>query len=418
MKSDNIIPINRSVLSNGLRLVHHYIPDSAMVTLDVMYNVGARDEDPEMTGIAHLFEHLMFGGSVNVPDFDGVLTAAGGVSNAWTSNDFTNFYETAPAHNAETLFYLESDRMLTPLVSDETLEVQRSVVIEEFKQQCLNQPYGNTMHTLRPMVYGEHPYSWPVIGKDFEALRKVTRADVIDWWTRNYSPGNAVLAVTGNITWEQTLEYAQKWFGTIPAREVTPKAFPVPEPLTGTKVMTVRGAVPATMINIAYVMDRFGTFDYYVADALTDILAAGQASLFYQRINMNPESPIVDAEASISGSEDRGMLMLSARLAREDVDVEEATQFLLDAARAVIVEGVSEHELQRLKNRRHSMFVMTNMSGVVCAQTIAEAEIHNEDPGRRLEIYNSITAEDIVRVAKHFFNDSHRAVLYYRPQND
>ncbi len=415
MDSKIDIEVNRAVLPNGLRMVHHYSPDTAMVTLDVMYDVGARFEHPDMTGIAHLFEHIMFGGSANVPDFDGVLTAAGGVSNAWTGNDFTNFFEIAPAHNAETLFYIESDRMLAPAISDSSLEIQRSVVIEEFKQQCLNAPYGDMSHTLRQMVYGDHPYSWPVIGKDFAGLERVTRQEVLDWWTTHYSPDNAVLAVTGKIPFEEAHRLAIKWFGDIPARPRPPKSFAPVADLVARDTRTVYGAVPATLVTVAYLMDPNGTLDYLAADAITDVLSAGQASRFFQRITMNPDSPVVEADASITGAEDRGMLMLTARLASEDVDPESAAEYLIEAARSIITEGVTEHELQRLKNRQRAIFVMSNMSCLSCAQTIAEAEMHGESPGHRLEMYSALTTDDIERVARDIFDNSHPAVLFYRP---
>lgn len=405
-------------MSNGLRFVHHYSPDTAMVALDVMYNVGARWEDPDMTGIAHLFEHIMFGGSENVPDFDSVLTEAGGVSNAWTGNDFTNFYEIAPAHNAETLFYIESDRMLAPSITENTLQVQRSVVIEEFKQQCLNAPYGDMSHTLRQMVYGTHPYSWPVIGKNFEALEKVSRQDVLDWWTRNYSPDNAVLAVAGKITFDEALQLARKWFEPIPARTRPPKFFRPIANIVSQKPRTVYGNVPATLITVAYLMDSYGTKDYFAADAITDVLSAGQASRFYQRITMNPDSPVVEADASITGAEDRGMLMLTARLADESVNCDEAARFLIDSAKSIITEGVDERELQRLKNRQKSTYVLSNMSCMTCAQTIAEAAMHNENPDDKLNMYNSLTTADIERVGRSLFEDSAPAVLFYRPRDN
>lgn len=412
---DELISVNRATLPNGLRLVHHYMADTSMVTLDVLYNVGAVREQPELTGIAHLFEHLMFGGSENVADFDGTLTRAGGVSNAWTNSDFTNFYEIAPAQNAETLFYIESDRMLAPSISQSYLDIQRSVVIEEFKQQCLNRPYGDLMHTLRPAVYGAHPYAWPVIGRDMKGLERVKREDMLRWWTENYTPSNAVLAVTGKITFEKTLEYAQKWFGEIPARQPVAPALPTIPDLPERRVSVMYGAVPATLITVAFLMDRHGTKDYYAADALTDILAAGQASRFFQRITMNPNSPVVGAEAVISGTEQRGMLMLTARLANEDIDIDDATDFLIESARSVIVEGVDDHELERLKNRNLSTFVISNMACMTCASTIAEAEMHNRSVEDALRIYNSLSSEDIENVAREIFDRSHPYILYYRP---
>lgn len=409
------IAVHRALLPNGLRFVHHAMPDSAMVALNVMYNTGARDESPDLTGIAHLFEHIMFGGSANVADFDGLLTAAGGVSNAWTSNDFTNFFQIAPAHNAETLFYLESDRMLAPSLTDEALEVQRAVVIEEFKQQCLNRPYGDMSHFLRPAVYGSHPYSWPVIGKDFESIGRMTRHDVVRWWTDHYSPDNAVLSVAGNIDFDRAYALALMYFGEIPARATVPRNFAPIADIAAAPPRMVHGNVPATMITVAWLMDPYGTLDYAAADAITDVLGAGHASRFAERINMVPSSPLVAADASITGSEHPGMLILSARLANESVDIDMATKLLIDTACSVFNEGVTEHELERLKNRQRSLFVMSNLDCITCAQTIAEAEMHGVNPGKRLEIYNKLTTADIERVARSVMRDSAPVVIYYRP---
>ena len=199
-----MIEYNKFTLSNGLRVIHNYDGATAMVALNVMYNVGARDEKPNMTGMAHLFEHLMFGGSVNIPDFDGAIESAGGMNNAWTSNDYTNFYDIVPSQNAETAFWVESDRMLSLAFSDKALEVQRNVVIEEFKQTCLNKPYGDMSHHLRGLMYQIHPYRYPVIGKEISHIEKVTQDDVRDFFYSHYAPNNAVLSISGRITLEET----------------------------------------------------------------------------------------------------------------------------------------------------------------------------------------------------------------------
>lgn len=411
------INVNRATLANGLRLVHHYDGSTAMVALNVLYNTGARDESPEMTGLAHLFEHLMFGGSANVQNFDSILTAAGGVSNAWTGNDFTNFYEVAPAHNAETLFYLESDRMLSPSISEDTLEIQRSVVIEEFKQQCLNRPYGDMSHHLRQAVYGPsgHPYAWPVIGKNFEHLERVTRRDVIDWWTANYSPSNAVLAVSGNISFERTKELADKWFGSIPDRPVVPRNLPAVADMLATPPVEVSGAVPATAVTVAWLMDGYGTSAYTAADAITDILGAGRASRFYRSLVMNPDSLFTEADASIIGSEDRGMLMLNGRLKSESIDALHAVDVLKSTAAGLLETPISDHELTRLKNRQTSMFVISNMDYLSRAQTIAMAEMHGETPGCQLKRYLSLSPDEITKTTRAIMQ-SNPAVLIYRPQ--
>ena len=205
--------INRHILDNGLRLVHSQDESTQMVALNILYNVGARDEDPEHTGFAHLFEHLMFGGSVNIPDYDMPLQLAGGENNAWTNNDITNYYLTVPRQNVETGFWLESDRMLSLDFSERSLEVQRGVVMEEFKQRCLNQPYGDVGHLLRPLAYQTHPYQWPTIGKELSHIANATLEEVKAFFFRFYAPNNAILAVTGNISFEEAVALTEKWFG-------------------------------------------------------------------------------------------------------------------------------------------------------------------------------------------------------------
>ncbi|KAA6308179.1 putative zinc protease, partial [termite gut metagenome] len=210
--------IRKHSFPNGLRLVHSRDESTRMVALNVLYNVGARDEQPEHTGFAHLFEHLMFGGSVNIPDYDAALQLAGGENNAWTNNDITNYYLTVPDRNVEVAFWLESDRMLSLTFNPKSLEVQREVVAEEFKQRCLNKPYGDVEHLMRPLAYKVHPYQWAVIGKELAHIANVTLEEVKDFFFRFYAPDNAILAVTGNISFEETVRLTDKWFGSIPAR--------------------------------------------------------------------------------------------------------------------------------------------------------------------------------------------------------
>jgi predicted Zn-dependent peptidase len=414
-----MINANRFTLDNGLRMIHCQDSSTAMVALNVLVNTGARDEDPNLTGIAHLFEHMMFGGSQNIPDYDLEITDAGGENNAWTGNDFTNFYDIAPAHNAETLFHLESDRMLAPSLSEQTLTVQRGVVIEEFKQQCLNRPYGDLMHHLRAMIYGDHPYSWPVIGKTPEHLQRVVREDMVGWFERNYTPANAVLAVTGNITFEHACELTKKWFGDIPARKTPVRSLPPIPDLAEPITKTVTGQVPATTITVAYLMDEYGTQGYYAADAITDLLSAGHASRFYRRLIIDDgASTFAEADASITGCEHRGLLMLTARLASEDIDPAQAVQKLIEQARTVVTEGVTELEMQRLKNRQQSMFVMGCLDYIGKGQRLAMAEMHGEQADTQINNYLKLTPEFVVSVADKIFNHTNPAVLIYRPANN
>lgn len=416
MHPESDIRLNRITLPNGLRVVHSRDASTAMVALNILYDTGARDETPALTGLAHLFEHNFFGGSQNIPDFDKVITEAGGEDNAWTGNDFTNYYEVAPAHNAETLFYLESDRMLAPLFPEAVLEVQRSVVVEEFKQQCLNRPYGDMGHHLRRMVYGgSHPYSWPVIGLDFSHIERAVRNDLVQWFREHYSPANAVLAVTGNITAEKAFALAQKWFGSIPGRPVPQRIIPEVAPLTPMTPKTVYGRVPATSVTVAYLMDGYGTDQYYAADAFTDLLSDGKASAYYRRLLVGGDGTFAEADASISGSEHQGMLMLTGRLADEGTDPMHAVRLLVEQAQTVIKEGVSDHDLQRIKNKRRSMTILGNMNYLSRAQNIAMSEMHGENPTDALDRYLALSADDITSTARKLL-DSNPAVLIYRPE--
>ncbi len=421
MNAPKSINPRRFTLPNGLRVVHNYDSSTAMVAVDVLYDTGARDEDPAMTGIAHLFEHLMFGGSENIPDFDGVLQDAGGNSNAWTSNDFTNFYDTLPGQNVETAFYLESDRMLALSFSDKALEIQRGVVIEEFKERVLNQPYGDIYHALRKAVYGEHPYSWPTIGIDPSHIAKVGPDDIRKWFYAHYAPNNAILSISGNVTFERVHELAHKWFGPIPRRETAHR----PEaPFYPSKVIPyteIRSAVPRPMIIIAYPMAAYGQEGYAEADTVTDILASGKASRIYRNLiaAQAGDGLFAQADASISGSEDTGMLMLTAILTRNgDEDISEATALLKNEMERLAMPedegGCSPRELERVFNRFETNFRLQTMSYLNVAVEMATDEYHGEDINARVALRRRLTPSDITRTTRRLL-DGPSATIIYRP---
>lgn len=411
-----MIPFSTFTLPNGLRVVHSPDTQSAMVVLNVLYNTGARDESPELTGMAHLFEHLMFGGSANVPSFDSALELAGGENNAATSNDFTFFYDVVPAQNAETAFYLESDRMLALAFSDKALEVQRQVVVEEFKQVCLNKPYGTVMHRLRPLLYDAHPYSWPVIGKETEHIEKVTQADVRNWFYSHYAPNNAILAIAGNISLEEAKQLANKWFGPIPHREIAKRSLAdEPWPLE-TRRLVVEDNVPQTSIDIAYRMDPYGSTGFFAADAITDILAAGKSSRLFQRLVMGTKLFTI-ADASISGSEHSGFIHMHARLTSDDdASIKLAEEMLIAQAAQLAQPGnISEYELERTKNRYESTFTFENVNLVNRAQNLAMAVFHGEDINENVARYRSLTSADIASAARRIFLDHAPAILVTKP---
>lgn len=405
-------------LDNGLRVAHSCDPSTAMVAINMLYDTGARDEKPGQTGIAHLFEHLMFGGSANAEDFSAYIEAAGGFDNAWTSNDFTNFYEVLPAQNAETAFWLESDRMLAPSLTEHTLEVQRSVVIEEFKQQCLNRPYGDMAHHLRRLLYGDsHPYAWPVIGKEPAHVATVSVEDAREWFYHHYGPDNAVLSVTGNISFDEVRNLAHKWFSSIPRRNIAPRQLPRPVFPTRDVVAEITSDVPQTAIVTAYPMAQYGDRRYYAADTITDLLSAGRSSRFFRRLLMDGDGLFSEADASISGSEHEGFLMVNARLTdNSDTAIARAKELMADQCRQLAVNGnVSPYELERCMNRFESNFRFSNMGYQARAASLAMAVYHNEDINETVTRQRRTTLADIADTADLIFNQTPSATLIVHP---
>lgn len=411
-----MIEVSVFTLANGLRVAHSLEPQGALAVVDILYDTGARDERPHLTGIAHLSEHLMFGGSANVPSYDNALEYAGGTSNASTGSDFTEFYAQLPVQNIETAFFLESDRMAAPDLSQKALDVQRHVVIEEFKQVCLNRPYGRVMHELRPMLYPSHPYRWPVIGIEPDHIAHVTAEDAHAWHSAHYSPDKAVLSVVGNISAERVLEMAEKWFGHIPASSPEPRRLaddPWPASL---QIKEIRDNVPHTAIFMAYRMDPYGERGYFAADAITDILSAGKSSRMYQRLMMGTDLFSM-AQASITGSEHSGMLLLAAYLNKDtDDEVKRAVETLMAECEQLAEPGnVTAYELERTKNRYESTFVFENVNTISRAQNIALAVMHGEDINDCVPRYRSLSLDDISSTASRLFIDHKPAVVIYRP---
>ncbi|MCM1162864.1 MAG: insulinase family protein [Muribaculaceae bacterium] len=417
-----MIDYTRFTLDNGLRVVHNYDPTTAMVAVDTLYDVGSRDENPDLTGLAHLFEHLMFGGSVNIPDFDAEIGRVGGINNASTGGDFTNFYDVAPAVNFETLLWLESDRMLGLAFSLQSLEVQRSVVIEEFKQTHLNRPYGDLYHKLRQMLYTTHPYRWPTIGIDPSHIERVTMDDVKHFFYTHYAPNNAILAVSGNITLDECRRQVEKWYGDIPRRDIARRTW-LPEPeITAPRSTIVTGDVPRAMVVVAYPMPPYGARGYIEGDLLTDILASGRSSRFYVRI-LGSNPIFAEADASISGDEEGGFLMLRAQMAEgmeshtaeaADILVREASA-LCHIASAEWPDGVTVNEVTRAVNRYVSNSEFASMSYLGRAESLALAELHGEDVNERVARYRAITPADIAWAAETILNPDHACTLTYLP---
>lgn len=409
-----MLQINRHILSNGLRLVHSQDASTQMVALNVLYNVGARDENPEHTGFAHLFEHLMFGGSVNIPDYDAPLQLAGGENNAWTNNDITNYYLTVPRQNVETGFWLESDRMLSLDFSERSLEVQRGVVMEEFKQRCLNQPYGDVGHLLRPLAYRVHPYQWPTIGKELSHIANATLEEVKDFFFRFYAPNNAVLAVTGNISFEEAVSLTEKWFGSIPRREVPLRQLPKEPVQTGERRQVVERNVPLDSLFMAYHMcDRLNA-DYYAFDILSDILSNGRSSRLSQHL-VQEKQLFSSIDAYISGTIDAGLFHISGKPAA-GVSLEEAEAAVREELNELQTALVQEHELEKVKNKFESTQIFGNINYLNVATNLAWFELNGqaEDMEKEVERYRAVTADRLKAVAQTAFREENGVVLYYK----
>lgn len=409
-----MIQVNHHTLSNGLRIVHNEDNSTQMVALNVLYDVGARDEDPEHTGFAHLFEHLMFGGSVNIPDYDVPVQNAGGENNAWTNNDITNYYITLPYQNVETGFWLESDRMLSLDFSPQSLEVQRQVVIEEFKQRNLNQPYGDASHLLREMAYQNHPYRWPTIGKEISHIANATLEEVKSFFYRFYAPNNAILAITGHISFDETVRLAEKWFGPIPSRNIPKRELPAEKPQTAIRRRSVERKVPVDALYMAFHMCNRFHRAYYVFDIITDLLSNGRSSRFIQTL-VQEKKLFTSIDAYISGSLDEGLLHITGKPA-SGVTLEQAEEAVWQEFDKLKTVPVAEDELEKVKNRYESEQIFNNINYLNVATNLAFFELlgRAEDINQEVGKYRSVTVEQIQETARRAFVPENCNVLYYK----
>lgn len=406
--------INKQTLSNGLRLVHHEDTSTQMVALNIVYDVGARDEHPDHTGFAHLFEHLMFGGSVHIPEYDIPLQLAGGENNAWTNNDITNYYLTVPKPNVETAFWLESDRMLELAFSKQSLEVQRGVVMEEFKQRCLNHPYGDVGHLLRPLAYRVHPYQWPTIGKELSHIEQATLAQVKEFFYRFYAPNNAVLAVTGNISWDETRRLTERWFGPIPRRNVPQRCLPQEPMQTEERRLTVERNVPLDALFMVWHICGRDDADYYSYDILSDVLSNGRSSRLTRHL-LTEQKLFSSIDAYISGTRDAGLFHVSGKPA-PGVSLEQAEAAIRNELEELQSTIVGEQELEKVKNKFESTQIFGNINYLNVATNLAWFELTGQAEDIDLETprYRSVTAEHLNTAARKTFRKENGSVLYYK----
>lgn len=412
-----MITVNKYQFLNGLRLLHHADSNTRMVAINLLYDVGARDESPDCTGFAHLFEHLMFGGSLHIPDFDMALQKAGGENNAWTSNDITNYYTIVPRQNVETAFWLESDRMLGLDFSQHSLDVQKAVVMEEFKQRTLNQPYGDIPAIIRELAYREHPYRWPVIGRDISHIEKATLEDVRSFFYNHYAPNNAILAVVGDISFEEALRLSEKWFSPIEKRNIAPRCI-LPEPeQEAPRYKEVVRDIPSDAIVKAYHMGRRCDADYQTCDLMSDILSNGRSSRLFRRLVME-KSLFTSIDASITGDIDAGLFLINGRL-NQGVSLQQADEAIEEELGRLCRESASEQEISKMVHKFETGYLFSNLSYVDKAANLSYFELIDaaESIDREVEKYYRITPESLQKTAQAVFRANNMSTLYYKAQD-
>ena len=408
-----MITFNKFTSSNGLRVIVHEDHTTPMAVLNVLYDVGARDEDPEKTGFAHLFEHLMFGGSINIPEYDEPLQRAGGENNAYTTNDLTNYYIQLPAENLETAFWLESDRMLSLAFKEKSLEIQRKVVCEEFKEHYINKPYGEVWKLIREMAYTTHPYRWQTIGKELSHIEEARLSEVKDFFFRHYTPANAILVVAGPVTLPQVKLLTEKWFGDIPSGEKYVRRLPREPPQTSARKMEVRSKVPLDALYICYPIPARLDPRYYAADLLTDLLGDGGASRLHQSL-VKEKKLFSSIDCYHYGSLDAGLLAIEGKLV-QGISMEAAEKGILQEIHRVRQECISEKELQKLKNKVESTLAFEDMALLNRANNLAFYELQGDAGLMNLEMeaYQAVSVEQILAEAKRIFADDQANTLYY-----
>ncbi len=408
-----MIKYEKFELENGLKVIYHEDKSTPIACINILYNVGARDEDPKQTGFAHLFEHLMFGGSVNIPNYDEPLQRVGGENNAYTTNDITNYYLTLPSENLETGFWLESDRMLSLAFSDKSLEVQRNVVIEEFKQRYLNQPYGDVWLLMRPMIYKVHPYQWDTIGKEISHIENARMQDVKNFFQRFYCPNNAIMVVAGNVKLEEVKKLSEKWFAPIPKGPDNKRNLPEEPVQTEARSLTVERDVPADAIYKAYHMCSRFDKEYYATDLISDILSRGNSSRMHNAL-IKDKKLFSDLHAYVMGDFDKGLFVVSGKLSK-GVTMEQAEQGIDDELGKMKNQLVTNDELQKVKNKMEASHVFGEIEVLNKAANLAVSELLGDANMVNLEVekYLAVTAEEIKEQASIIFRKENCSTLYY-----
>jgi zinc protease len=412
-----MIQYERFELSNGLRVLVHEDASTPMAVMNVLYDVGARDENPNQTGFAHLFEHLMFGGSIHIPEYDEPLQMAGGENNAYTTNDLTNYYISLPKENLETAFWLESDRMLSLAFSEKSLDVQRKVVCEEFKEHYINKPYGNAWHEMRELAYTTHPYRWMTIGKSLSHVEDAQLADVKRFFFKHYRPINAILVVAGNVQTKEVLRLAEKWFGSIESGEKYIRNYSFEPRQTTARRKNLQADVPLdAFYKTWHTTSRTGA-GYYDMDLATDILSNGASSRLYQQL-VKEKQLFSNIECYHFGSIEPGLVAIEGKLVK-GVDLaiaEKAVGQILDEVKAT---AIDEKELQKVKNKTESTLAFEDMSVLNRANSLAYYELLGNANliNQELDNYQQVTAEGIRSACETIFDENNSNTIYYQRNN-
>jgi len=409
-----MINFERFELDNGLKVIVHQDKSTPIVAFNLLYDVGARDEDPSRTGFAHLFEHLMFGGSVNIPDYDEVVEKAGGQNNAFTSNDITNYYITLPKENLEQAFRLESDRMLSLAFTPKSLEVQRQVVIEEFKQNYLNQPYGDIHLLLRPLAYQKHPYQWPTIGKEVSHIENATMQQVKDFFYKHYAPNNAILVVAGDVYADQIKTLAQKWFGPIERRAVPVRNLPKEPRQTKARKLEVERDVPVDVLYKVFHMCARTDKDFYATDLISDLLSRGNSSRLYNSL-VKDQKLFSEVDAFVGGELDKGLFYIAGKLASgvTMMQAEAGIDAELEKLKSVLVE---ENELRKVKNKVISAQLFSELNVLNKAMSLATSELMGDLNlvNNEIALYEEVKASEMQNIAIDIFRKENSNTLYYK----
>lgn len=412
-----MIHFEKFSLDNGLKVLVHEDKSTPMAVVNVLYDVGARDEHADKTGFAHLFEHLMFGGSVNIPVYDEPLQLAGGENNAFTTNDLTNYYCQLPAENIETAFWLESDRMISLAFSKKSLEVQRKVVCEEFKEHYINKPYGDVWHKLRELVYTTHPYRWMTIGKELKHIEEATLEDVKTFFNKHYNPANAILVVAGNVDVAQIKELAEKWFGPIPAGDKYNRNLPVEPKQTAPRFLEVKADVPLDALYKCWHIYSRTDDRYYIADLISDILSGGGSSRLYQSL-VKEKQLFSSIDCSHLGSTDEGIMVLEGKLVK-GVDIKVAEAAVIEELNKLKLDGVSVAELEKVKNKTESamafedMSVMNRAASIAMYELLGDADLMNKE----LDKYRAVTSAEITEQSRIIFDENNCSTMHYLSNN-